>query len=132
MITRRKLRKSGVVQLSARECTVRAFRHSALAQSAVSFDYFISPKGDDNNPGTLASPWSITALNSKRSTYAGKKIGIIGDQGVIQTGTVGGVQTKLYTIYQASTQATAPVLAVNGGTAGSRLILLRAQVQGAA
>jgi hypothetical protein len=50
----------------------------------------------------LASPWSITALNSKSSTYAGKKIGIIGDQGVIQTGTVGGVQTKLYTIYQAA------------------------------
>jgi hypothetical protein len=118
MISRRKLLKSGAAAAVIASVPF-VFPRRSFAQSAVSFDYFISPKGDDNNAGTLASPWSITALNSKRATYAGKKIDIIGDQGVIQTGTVGGVHTTLFSIYQALTQATAPVLAVNGGTSGS-------------
>jgi hypothetical protein len=117
MISRRKLLKSGAAAAVMASMPLILPRRG-FAQSAVSFDYFISAKGDDNNPGTLASPWSITALNSKKTTYAGKKIGIIGDQGVIQHGTVGGVQTTLYSIYQASTQG--PVLlTVNGGTAGA-------------
>lgn len=92
----------------------------------VFFDFFIAPNGDDNNLGTLASPWSITALNSKQSTYAGKKIGIIGDiagvQTPIQHGTIGGVQTTLFSIYQGLTPSTnggPNVLNVNGSSSGA-------------
>ncbi len=42
-----------------------------------SFDYYISTTGSDSSPGTLASPWAITAINSKRSTYATKRVGVI-------------------------------------------------------
>ena len=48
---------------------------------APTFDYYISPNGSDGNPGTLASQWALTAINSKQSIYAGKRVGIIGDQG---------------------------------------------------
>ena len=41
------------------------------------FDFYISTSGSDSNPGTLASPWAITAINTKQSTYAGKRVGII-------------------------------------------------------
>src|SRR5579872_3990751 len=36
--------------------------------------YYISPTGSDANPGTLASPWSSNAINSKQSTYAGQTV----------------------------------------------------------
>ena len=41
------------------------------------FDYYISPTGSDANVGTLASPWAITAINTKRATYAGKSVGLL-------------------------------------------------------
>lgn len=45
------------------------------------FDFYIGPAGSDSNPGTLAQPWAITALNTKRSTYSpsgvGKSIGLL-------------------------------------------------------
>jgi Chitobiase/beta-hexosaminidase C-terminal domain len=41
------------------------------------FHYFISPTGSDSNVGSLASPWSITAINTKQSTYAGSSVGIM-------------------------------------------------------
>ena len=43
----------------------------------LTFDYYISSTGIDTNTGTLASPWSLNALNTKQSTYAGKKVGIV-------------------------------------------------------
>jgi len=48
----------------------------ALAQT-VSYDFYISPTGSDHNPGTLAQPWAITAINTKRSSYAGKRVGLL-------------------------------------------------------
>jgi hypothetical protein len=87
-----------------------------------SFDFFISPKGDDNNAGTLSSPWSITALNSKQSTYSDKKIGFIGDQGVFTAGTIGGVQTTLAALGNAAGN-NQPTLNVNGGTAAASTYL---------
>lgn len=48
-----------------------------VAQAQAAFDYYIGPNGNDNNPGTQAAPWAITALNSKRSTYAGKRVGLL-------------------------------------------------------
>ena len=87
------------------------------------FQYYIAPNGDDNNNGlTPATAWSITALNSKQSTYAGKVIGIIGDVAGVQTpiqyGTIGGVQSTLYALYQAL-PTSSQVLVVNGGTSGA-------------
>jgi hypothetical protein len=49
---------------------------SGTAQAAT-FDYYISPSGSDSNPGTSSQPWSIAALNSKRSTYRGKRVGLL-------------------------------------------------------
>jgi len=43
----------------------------------VTYDYYISTSGSDGNPGTQVLPWAITALNTKRSTYAGKRVGIL-------------------------------------------------------
>ncbi len=120
MISRRKVLKGGVA--AAVIAGVPFARPRIIfAQSSAPFDYFISPTGDDNNPGTLASPWSITAFNSKMSTYSGKRVGIIGDVAGVQTpiqyGTVGGVRTTLYSIV--NTQHGVPAISTNGGTAAA-------------
>jgi hypothetical protein len=41
------------------------------------YDYYIGPSGSDSNPGTEGSPWAITAINSKRATYAGLTVGLL-------------------------------------------------------
>lgn len=87
------------------------------------FDFYMSPTGDDNNPGTLSQPWSITAFNSKGSTYSGKRVGLL--PGVYQYGTVGGVQTSLYTLCQniaggaGSNPGVNNAISINGGSSGS-------------
>ena len=78
------------------------------------FDFYIGPNGDDNNPGTLSQPWSITALgttfvnvhgnptlnpNNKWAQYTGKRVGLL--PGIHTKGSVGGVVTTLYSIAQA-------------------------------
>ena len=73
--------------------TATGLTNSAVASGpytigSPTFDFFMSAAGDDNNAGTLGSPWSITAFNSKSSTYSAKKIGIIGDVGVTLSGVV--------------------------------------------
>jgi hypothetical protein len=52
---------------------------NASAQVSGGFDYYISPTGNDNNPGTMAAPWALSALNNaaKRSLYAGKRVGLL-------------------------------------------------------
>lgn len=72
LTTRRKLLALGG---SAGLCL--AFSRSGFAQSAASYDYYISPTGSDSNPGTIDRPWSIGALNSRRSMYAGKRVGLL-------------------------------------------------------
>jgi Right handed beta helix region len=120
MISRRKILKGGAAAVVIASVPFLRAR-VVFAQSALPFDYFISANGDDNNAGSLASPWSITALNSKQSKYSGKRIGIIGDiagtQTPIQHGTIGGVQTTLYSMYQAG--GSAPVLVINGGNSSA-------------
>ena len=120
MISRRKILKGGAAAATILWVPLIGARR-AFAQTAAPFDYFISPTGDDNNPGTLASPWSITAFNSKQSTYSGKRVGIIGDVAGVQTpiqyGTVGGVKTTLYQTL--NSQANQPVLNLNGGTSSA-------------
>jgi hypothetical protein len=42
------------------------------------FDFYIGPSGSDSNDGlTTGTPWAITALNTKRATYAGKRVGLL-------------------------------------------------------
>lgn len=89
------------------------------------FNFFIAPGGDDNNNGlTPATAWSLTALNTKQSTYRTQAVGIVGDvsgtQTPLQYGQVGGVQTSIYSLLQGVTGGSnTPVLSVDGGTSGS-------------
>lgn len=97
----------------------------AFAGTPTTFDYYISADGDDNNPGTLSAPWSITALNSKMAVYAGKSIGIIGNSSssptVINAGRVNGTVTSLYSLYQSQPgDNSEAVLLLNGGASGSQ------------
>jgi hypothetical protein len=42
------------------------------------FDFYISPSGSDSNDGlTPSTAWAITALNTKRETYAGHRVGLL-------------------------------------------------------
>jgi hypothetical protein len=77
-----------------------------IGATAATFDYYISTTGSDLNVGSLASPWAITGLNSKRSTYTGKRVGII-------AGTY-----NVYSLCQAGSW-NAPALGVNGGTSSA-------------
>lgn len=91
----------------------------------IAFDFFIAPNGDDNNNGlTPATAWSLSALNSKQATYAGKKIGIVGDIAGVQTPitqtSIGGAVTTLYAAYQAQPGTGAGcIFNINGGTSSS-------------
>lgn len=81
LTTRREVLRRGAV-VAAVSVIAPLWPRFARAQAApTTFDYYISPNGSDSNPGTLASPWSLNALNSKGSIYGGKSVGIIGDQG---------------------------------------------------
>src|SRR5690348_7718458 len=50
---------------------------SAATSAGQPFDFYISTTGSDTNAGTLASPWAITAINTKQATYAGKRLGLL-------------------------------------------------------
>ena len=101
------------------------FSLTVNTNSGYTFDFFMAPNGDDvTGNGTLGNPWSITAINSKQSTYAGKKIGVIGDisgvQTSIQFGTANGTQTTLFSLFANST----PILNLNGGPNSSTPTIL--------
>lgn len=58
----------------------RPWMRPAIAAAAESeeFDFYISPTGSDSNDGlTTSTPWAITALNTKRATYAGTRVGLM-------------------------------------------------------
>jgi hypothetical protein len=81
------------------------------------FDFYVSPSGDDNNAGSLASPWSIGAINSKQSTYDGLRLGLL--PGTYTHSRVGGSATSLYSQLVAKGSDLIPVLQVQGGTSSS-------------
>ena len=61
-----------------------------------SFDYYISPTGSDSNNGlTTSTPWALTAINTKRATYAGKTVGLM--DGTYNVITITGQSTNLST-----------------------------------
>ena len=79
---------SGTVTVSSSEtlnaiAILPGYQPSTVGSAAYSisggatFDFYISTTGSDSNPGTLASPWALTAINTHWSTYAGKRVGII-------------------------------------------------------
>jgi hypothetical protein len=81
------------------------------------FDYYISTNGLNGNAGTLASPWAITAINSKGATYAGKRVGIIGNTSASPT--VYDVSSLMTTDAQNGSRV--PALNINGGPNSSTL-----------
>jgi len=95
-------------------------RARAVTSAPTTFDYYISTTGSNSNPGTLASPWAITALNSPslRALYAGKSVGLIA-----------GVY-NIYSLVQAA-GATGPALCVQGGTAASPTYIASCNSSGA-
>jgi hypothetical protein len=97
------LKQGGTLALTAAAAPI--LMRAARAQTT-SFDYYISPTGSDSNPGTAAQPWSITALNTKQSVYAGKRVGLL-------DGTY-----NVYSLCQAGAW-NRPALNVNGGTSSS-------------
>src|SRR6185295_14990681 len=50
---------------------------NGTTSAAAGIDFYISTTGSDSNPGTQGSPWAITAINTKRATYAGKTVGLL-------------------------------------------------------
>ena len=84
----------------------------ALSQVVGSFDYYISPNGNDSNPGTVSQPWAITAINTKQAIYAGKKVGLL-------DGTY-----NVYSMYAGgANDGYTPLLQIKGGTAGSPTVI---------
>jgi putative glycosyl hydrolase-like family 15 (GHL15) protein len=97
--------------------TPTTFSLSVNASSGYTFAYFISPAGDDSHAGTLAAPWSITALNTKGSTYAGTAVGLL--PGLYQGGTVSGVFTSFYSRMMGAASNTVNPLSPAGGSTSS-------------
>jgi hypothetical protein len=93
---------------------------NARAQSTA-FDFYISPTGSDSNPGTAGSPWALTALNTRRSTYAGHRVGVLpGTYNCLAI--LGGAYGAEYAV---------PAFSIAGGTAQSPTIIQSTVPQGA-
>jgi Right handed beta helix region len=107
MVTRRTLLKQGAcATFSAATAPILTSRASAQSASPGGFNFYISPSGSDSNPGTQDRPWAITAINTHRSDYAGKRVGLL-------DGTY-----NVYALCQAAPQ-NGTALAVNGGSSAS-------------
>jgi len=77
-ISRRELLRMGGVVIPAGLMLPRWM--IANAQTATTFDFYISTTGSDSNPGTVSQPWAITSLVStspNNSKMAGKRLGLI-------------------------------------------------------
>jgi hypothetical protein len=77
----RKLSRREALALGALATTTLGMQGGLIrlagAQTAATFDFYIGPNGSDSNPGTASQPWALTALNTKRATYAGKAVGLL-------------------------------------------------------
>src|SRR5579863_9641682 len=108
MVTRRTLLKQGVyATLSAATASIVTRVASAQSASSASFDFYISPTGSDSNSGTLDQPWAITAINTRRGDYAGKRVGLL-------DGTY-----NVHALCQAAPSWSSSALAVNGGSSST-------------
>ena len=78
MVTRRTLLQQGAATaVSWGTAPLLIGRAYAQAPTSAGFDYYIGPNGSDSNPGTAAKPWAITAINTRRALYAGKRVGLL-------------------------------------------------------
>lgn len=80
------------------------------------FDFYLSSSGSNTNSGTLASPWAITAINTKQSTYAGKRLGIL--PGTYDVSSLMG------------TNETVAALTISGGSSTARTYIGSSDVSG--
>jgi hypothetical protein len=100
-------------------------RGSVAGASQQTFDYYISPSATPSNDGgtntgALSHPWSLNALNTQGSTYAGKSVGIIGDQGTYDCLSIYIAANGGSTMGPTSTEAThQAAFAPANGTSGS-------------
>ncbi len=108
-LSRRDILRTGGVLLPAVAVPGLFFPRTAHPQAAVSFDFYISPSGSDGNAGTQASPWAITSLNTKQSTYSGKRVGLL--PGTYNVGSL------------MSSNRDSPALRINGGASGSPTVI---------
>ena len=76
-LSRRDMLRAGGLLLPAVAVAPALFTRVSQAASGGAFDYYISTSGNDGNPGTLASPWAITGINTHQAAYAGKRLGIL-------------------------------------------------------
>jgi hypothetical protein len=77
---RRTVIKHGALALSTLAVAPWLRMRDAQAQTASTFDYYISTTGNDSNAGTLSAPWAVTSLqrsNKNQSLMAGKRIGML-------------------------------------------------------
>lgn len=76
---------------------------------STTFDFYIGPSGSDSNPGTLASPWAITALGTKGATYTGKRVGLL--DGTYTVESPSGFDSTIQTIN------------INGGSSSAQTVI---------
>jgi hypothetical protein len=109
-----------VVGVGTAAITLVAFgAGSSSGGIAQPFDYYMSPTGDDVlGNGSLGNPWSVTAFNTKATTYTGKRVGLL--PGTYRYGISNGVQTSLYSMLQGMvSEGGNCVLKVDGGTSSA-------------
>ncbi|HUJ52608.1 MAG TPA: right-handed parallel beta-helix repeat-containing protein [Steroidobacteraceae bacterium] len=97
---------------------------SAQAQSATTYDYYISTTGSDSNAGTLAAPWAITSLlagNANQAKMAGKRVGVIA--GTYEVMTLTGISSYPGSYSQA-------YLLVRGGSSAAPTVLASCNASG--
>jgi hypothetical protein len=112
-LSRRDLLRAGSLLVPAAALAPGIFTRSAQAQASTStFDYYISPSGSDSNAGTQGSPWSITAINTKQATYAGKRVGLMDGTYTVYSLLQGGLNDGYV-----------PVLQIQGGRSGSPTVI---------
>ncbi len=117
LFSRRDLLRAGSVLAPSILVFPQFMARKAWGQTTQSFDYYISPSGSDGNSGTQSSPWAITSLNSKRSTYSGKRVGLL--DGVYNVGSM------------MSQNRDVPAISVNGGTSSSPTVIASVNAGGA-
>lgn len=85
-------------------------------------DYFIGTAGNDSADGRASSrPWTIDALNSKRSTYSGRVVGLL-------NGTYN-IRTQLLAAAPDSGFFDVPAFDIAGGTPGAPTIIKAANAR---
>jgi hypothetical protein len=100
------------------------YAEQAEAQATTgSFDYYVAVNGNDNNPGTLASPWAITSLQNtskNNALIAGKRLGLL-------PGTY-----DIHTLASGSSPGnyTYPVLDIPSGTGASPTVVASSNAAG--